>query len=120
MNTEENKYEVTGENGKKPSVWEYIRMRGEYQYPTTDINVYAEAIAKMNLGDLQTHAMDKGIKPSPDRRRLEVMLLNQFKATLARRKANKQTRKLDFDEKQRLEEQRKKSIERAGFLRTRF
>lgn len=117
--SEELKYEVTGENGRKPSIFEYLRMRNEHQYPTDDIKVYAEAISKMNLGDLQTHAMDKGIKPSPDRRKLEANLINQFKSIALKRKASKESRKITPDEVQRIEKQRQKSIERAGFLRTR-
>lgn len=117
--SEELKYEVTGENGKKPSIFEYLRMRAEHLYPTDDIKVYAEAIAKMNLGDLQTHAMDKGIKPSPDRRKLEANLINQFKSVVLRKKAAKESRKISSQEVQRIEQQRQKSIERAGFLRTR-
>lgn len=120
MSKEENKYQVTGESGKKPSLFEYLRMRSEFQYPTEDVQVYAEAIARMNLGDLQTHSMDKGVKPSPDRRKLEVLLINQFKSTLLKRKVGKESRKIGAEEKKILEDQRQKSIERSGFLRTRF
>lgn len=119
MSEEETKYEVSAINGRKPSVFEYLRKKKEYEYPTDDVRVYAEAIAKMNLGDLQTHAMDKGIKPSPDRRKLEAVLINQFKSVALKRKANKQSRKVSAEDIQQMELKRQKSIERAGFLRTR-
>ena len=116
---EELKHEITGENGRKPSTWDYLRMRAEHSYPTEDVQVYAESISKMNLGDLQTHAMDKGIRPSSDRRKLESSLINHFKVIQAKRSANKASRKFTAEEKERIEKQRQKSIERAGFLRTR-
>lgn len=113
------KYVSTAINGKNPSIFDFLRMKGENVYPTDDLEVYASCISKMNLGDLQTHAMDKGIKPSPDRRKLETHLINQFKAITAKRKANHKSRKMTAEEIQRLEIQRQKSIERNGFLRTR-
>lgn len=116
---EDNKYEVHGIHGQKPSVFDFLRAKRETEYPTDNVDVYAEALSRMNLGDLQTHAMDKGIKPSPDRRKLETHLINQFKAITAKRKANHKSRKMTAEEIQRLEIQRQKSIERNGFLRTR-
>jgi hypothetical protein len=119
MSEEQTKYEVTAISGRKPTIFEYLRAKSETEYPTDDVKVYAEAIAKMNLGDLQTHAMDKGIKPSPDRRKLESNLINQFKAIMSKRKANRQSRKVSQQDVENAERQRQKSIERAGFLRTR-
>jgi hypothetical protein len=63
--------------------------------------------------------MDKGIKPSPDRRKLESNLINQFKLTTSKRTASKQSRKFTQKDVETIEKQRQKSIERAGFLRTR-
>lgn len=117
---EQNKYEVTGQNGRKPSVFDFLRLKGEFQYPTEDVNIYAESLSKMNLGDLQTHAMDKGIKPYADRRRLELALINNFKTVMAKKKALKSSRKISSEEIEEIERQRQKSIERAGFLRTRI
>lgn len=117
--SEETKHEITGENGRKPSTWDYLRARAEHSFPTDDVRVYAESLSKMNLGDLQTHAMDKGIRPSPDRRKLEASLINHFKTIQAKRSANRASRKITSEEKERIEKQRQKSIERAGFLRTR-
>jgi hypothetical protein len=119
MSDEQTKYEVTAISGRKPTVFEFLRAKNESEYPTDDAKVYAEVISKMNLGDLQTHAMDKGIKPSPDRRKLESILINQFKAVIAKRKANKQSRKMSQQDIENAEKNRQKSIERAGFLRTR-
>jgi len=62
--------------------------------------------------------MDKGIKPSPDRRRLEAVLVNQFKTVMSKRKASKASRKFTPEQIETIELQRKKSLERAGFLRT--
>jgi hypothetical protein len=120
MKNTETLHEVTGKSGHKPSTFDFLRARRESEYPTEDIDVYAEALSKMNLGDLQTHAMDKGIKPCPDRRKLESNLINQFKVIMAKRRANKRTRKMSPEELERLERQRQKSIERNGFLRTRI
>jgi hypothetical protein len=118
MNEEINKHIVHGENGRNPSIFDFLRSKAEFEYPTDDIKVYSDAISKMNLGDLQTHAMDKGIKPSSDRRRLESVLINQFKNVMLKRKASKRSRKFTEDQIKTMEEQRKKSLERSGFLRT--
>jgi hypothetical protein len=118
MKQEEMKNVVHGENGKNPSVFDFLRSKAEFEYPTEDVKVYASVISKMNLGDLQTHAMDKGIKPSPDRRRLEAVLINQFKTVVAKRKAAKKSRKFTAEQITTMDEQRKKSLERSGFLRT--
>ena len=107
-----------GENGRNPSVFDFLRSKAEFEYPTEDLKVYASVISKMNLGDLQTHAMDKGIKPSPDRRRLEAVLVNQFKSVISKRNASKASRKFTPEQIESIELQRKKSLERAGFLRT--
>lgn len=117
MSTDINKYMVTGENGQNPSVFDYLRLKGEMSYPTEDVKVYANSIAKMNLGDLQTHAMDKGIKPSGDRRRLEQALINQFKQVIAKRKAAKQTTKFTQEQIKDMEEKRIRSIQRNSALR---
>jgi hypothetical protein len=111
------KHIITGEHGTNPSLNDFLKLRGEYQYPTEDPKVYASSIAKMNLADLQTHAINKGIKPTGDRRRLECALVNQFKSVIAKRKATSLSTKLTAEQILELEEKRKKSIERAGNLR---
>lgn len=113
----ETKYEVTGENGQEPSVFEYLRQRGEYQYPTEDLLVYSKALAKMNTCDLQQHSMDKGIRPSNDRNRLITLLTAQFKATIQRKKANAAMKSNPHKRKEEEERQRLKGIERNHFLR---
>lgn len=118
MKEEEMKNIAHGENGRNPSIFDFLRSKSEFEYPTEDVKVYASTISKMNLGDLQTHAMDKGIKPSPDRRRLEAVLVNQFKSVMSKRKASKASRKFTPEQIENIELQRKKSLERAGFLRT--
>ena len=118
MSTEITKHTSTAINGQNPTIFDYLRAKGEYSYPTEDVQVYASSISKMNLGDLQTHAMDKGIKPSSDRRRLEVALINQFKSVMSKRKAAKLTTKMTQEKIDEIEAQRQKSIERASGLRT--
>lgn len=120
MSIELTKNISTAINGQNPSLFDYLRMKGEYSYPTDDAKVYASSIASMNLGDLQTHAMDKGIKPSSDRRRLEIALLNQFKSVMNKRKASKMTNKFTPEQIKDMEEKRRLSIERAGDLRARL
>lgn len=117
MKDDINKHVVTGEGGKNPSVFDYLRLKGEFSYPTESVEVYSRSIAKMNLGDLQTHAMDKGIKPSGDRRRLESALISQFKQVVAKRSAAKMSNKFTADQIKKMEEKRKKSIERSAGLR---
>lgn len=117
MDQDINKYTATAINGQNPSLFDYLRMKGEYSYPTEDAKVYASSIGRMNLADLQKHAMDKGIKPSSDRKRLELTLLNQFKSVMAKRQAAKVTRKLTPEQLKEAEEKRQKSIDRAGDLR---
>jgi len=117
MSEDINKYIVTAENGRQPSVFDYLKLRGEFSYPTEDVEVYARSIQKMNLGDLHTHAMDKGIKPSHDRRRLEHALIAQFKQVSFKRQASKQSNKFTSEQLKQIEEKRQKSIERSSSLR---
>lgn len=112
------KHTATAINGQNPTTWDFLRAKGEFSYPTEDVNVYAKILSQMNLGDLQAHAMDKGIKPSSNRRQLESVLVNNFRSIMGRRKANKLNRKKTAEEIKQLEEKRQKSIERNGFLRT--
>lgn len=118
MSTDINKYITTAETDKNPSVFDYLRLRGEFAYPTDSVEVYAKSLTAMNLGDLHTHAMDKGIKPSHDRRRLEQALLNQFKQVTARRKAAKTNSKFTAEQLKEIEQKRQRSIERNTALRT--
>lgn len=117
MKTDINKYITTAETGKNPSVFDYLKLRGEFAYPTDNVEVYARSLSLMNLGDLHTHAMDKGIKPGHDRRRLEQSLLNQFKQVTARRKAAKNSSKFTAEQLKEIEEKRQRSIERNTALR---
>ena len=40
---------VHGESGKNPSVFDFLRSKAEFEYPTEDVKVYASVISKMNL-----------------------------------------------------------------------
>ncbi len=111
-------YEITGENGQQPSIFEFLRRKGEANYPTDNVQVYANTLQKMNLADLQTHAMDHGIKPCPDRQKLQALLLNEFKRVVSKRNEAKVNRKVSAEELKRQAEIRRKSIERSSFLRT--
>lgn len=42
---------------------------------------YTKQLSRLNLVDIQNHAMKLGIVPLPDRRRLERVLINEFEQT---------------------------------------
>lgn len=114
---EESKYTAKAVNGPNPTVFDYLKAKGSFNFPTDDVQVYAQAVANMNLGDLQAHAIDKGVRPSSDRRRLELALVNNFKQIIARKKANANSLKRSKEQIEKEEELRQKSLERSGHLR---
>lgn len=52
-------------------------------YATSALSEYIDEISKMNLIDIQEHAVSIGIRPSSDRMVLEKTLTNIFKSSMS-------------------------------------
>ena len=46
MKEEEMKNIAHGENGRNPSIFDFLRSKSEFEYPTEDVKVYASTISK--------------------------------------------------------------------------
>ena len=55
-----------------------FNSRQDRLYPTNNIKEYQSIIEKMNLAELQDHAISLGFKPSHNRQNLEKTLVAQF------------------------------------------
>lgn len=56
-------------------VWGYDPIK---EYGTLDLEAYKAMLAKLNLADLQDHAIQKGILPADSRERTTKRLLSAF------------------------------------------
>lgn len=70
---------VTGkENGGNPSVSQMMNFSVFGRYRAANLEEYLAKIASMNLSDLHRHAIELGIKPSSDRKRMTQALSSQY------------------------------------------
>lgn len=70
---------VTGkENGAKPSVHQMMNFSAFSRYKAPTLEDYQKRIASMNLSDLHRHAIQFGIRPSSDRKRMTQALSSQY------------------------------------------
>lgn len=60
------------------SLHELFNFGDRAKYDVSNIVDYKSMISKMNIGDLQIHAVKLGLKPSRNRAMLEKTLLNSF------------------------------------------
>jgi hypothetical protein len=64
---------------KALSIADILGIKQATPYDTTDISQYEIQIKRMNLLELQEHAIKAGLRPSHDRLLVEKALLNLFK-----------------------------------------
>jgi hypothetical protein len=65
---------------KQKTLSEILGFRVQSPYETKDIVTYERSLKKMNMLDLQSHAIELGLRPSDDRHLLEKTLVNTFKS----------------------------------------
>lgn len=66
------------QDNKVKQVVSSFNSRQERLYPTENAKEYKSIIEKMNLAELQDHAISLGFKPSHNRQNLEKTLISQF------------------------------------------
>lgn len=71
---------VTGKEngGGNPSVSQMMNFSIFSRYKASTLEDYQAKIASMNLSDLHRHAIELGIKPSSDRKRMAQALSSQY------------------------------------------
>lgn len=69
---------INGENGKNLTLKEMLATSKFASYKTENVEEYMQKIKAMNLSDLHVHAIDLGIRPHSDRRRMERLLIQEF------------------------------------------
>lgn len=69
---------VTGKKDSGPSLFEKIGFSHFYKFGAEDIDEYVKNLNKMNLSDLQAHAMKLGVMPKHDRNRIIRTLKQEF------------------------------------------
>ncbi len=95
------KHTADGRKQEPLSIYDVLGMKAT-PYGTTDEPEYRKKINSMNLSDLQSHAMELGLKPSNDRRFLEERLVKQFKVSRSSYKAASVKRpKMDPEKRER-------------------
>lgn len=66
------------ESGSKPSVHQMMNFSAFGRYKAKTLEDYQKRLASMNLSDLHRHAIDFGVKPNSDRKRMTNALSSQF------------------------------------------
>lgn len=101
------KHKADGQNGKNPTLRDMLATSKFANYRVEDMDEYTKKIRAMNLSDLHYHAIQLGIKPHSDRRRMERLLFQEFTRARSNHLAACNQRKDIIETEEQLEKRQK-------------
>lgn len=77
--------QTTGKrDGDKPSFFEQVGFSNFSKFNAKTEEEYLTKLKGMNLSDLHTHAVKLGVRPNSDRKRMEKVLVQEFRKAKSR------------------------------------